>query len=71
MIDTELLEILACPCCKGRLEATDESEQPEGLACSACSLVFPIQGSIHILLKEEGIPLHEWRAGTKKRKSRP
>lgn len=69
MIDTELLAVLACPSCKGKLEISGPQDQPDGLICQACSLVFPTQGSIQILLKEKGIPLLEWQAGARKRKA--
>lgn len=68
MIDAELLAVLACPVCKGKLEATGGEGKPRGLACPACSLVFPIDGGISILLKEEGVPLAEWQAGKRKNK---
>lgn len=68
MIDEKLLAVLACPCCKGKLETTGEDGKTGGLSCRACALVFPIEGGIHILLKEEGIPLIEWQAGKRKNK---
>jgi uncharacterized protein len=49
-ISKELLEILACPKCKGELELkADES----GLICHACRLVYPIREDIPIMLIEE------------------
>ena len=65
-IDAELLQILACPVCRGDLEiARDDKacEQPAGLACPACALVYPIRGDIPIMLREEAIPRPEWLAG--------
>jgi uncharacterized protein len=53
-INKELLEILACPKCKGELELkADES----GLVCSACKVLYPIREEIPILLVEEAVPL--------------
>lgn len=69
MINTELLAVLACPSCKGTLEATGGENKPEGLSCRACALVFPVDGGISILLKEEGVPLAEWQAGKRKNKA--
>lgn len=71
MIDTELLAVLACPCCKGKLEIARPDGGGEGLLCSSCSLVFPSEGGIQILLKEEAIPRLEWEAGRRKNKARP
>ena len=49
-MDEELLEILACPKCKGSLMlTTDESE----LRCEACRLSYRIDDGIPVLLIEE------------------
>lgn len=54
IFDTELLEILACPKCKGDLElATDKS----GLICHACRLKYPIEEGMPIMLIDKAIPL--------------
>jgi len=50
MIDKELLEILACPKCKGSLEYLQEKEK---LLCKACKLIYPIRDDIPIMLIEE------------------
>ena len=62
-LNKELLDILACPQCKGDLELT---EKEDGLICQACELVYPIQEDIPIMLIEEAIRLEEWpdRPGT-------
>ncbi len=53
-ISQELLEILACPNCKGAIYlAEDES----GLICRNCKLKYPIKDGIPIMLIEEAIPL--------------
>jgi uncharacterized protein YbaR (Trm112 family) len=44
----ELLEILACPKCKGPLQNSGGS-----LVCQACRLEYPIRNGIPILLAEE------------------
>jgi hypothetical protein len=49
-IAKELLEILACPKCKGELRLVD---QPEGLICDACKLRYPIKEDIPIMLIDE------------------
>lgn len=53
-ISEKLLEILACPKCKGELEyVTDE----EGLICHPCKLKYPVRDDIPIMLIDEAIPL--------------
>lgn len=41
------LNILACPLCKGRLNASPEGS---ALLCSCCNLAFPVKGGIPLLL---------------------
>ncbi len=48
MIDEELLEILACPACKGPVEL-----QEERIVCQQCGLRYPIRDGIPIMLVEE------------------
>ena len=50
MLDKELLEILACPKCKGDLEYKPEKEQ---LICHTCRLIYRIEDDIPIMLIEE------------------
>lgn len=49
-IRKELLEILACPQCKGpvRLDEKDDS-----LRCDACRLAYPIRDEIPVMLIDE------------------
>jgi len=47
-LSKDLLEILACPNCKGPLQAAAES-----LTCRSCRLRFPIREGIPVLLVEE------------------
>jgi uncharacterized protein YbaR (Trm112 family) len=53
-ISKELLEILACPKCKGEihLNASDD-----GLICDRCKLLYEIRDDIPIMLIEEARPL--------------
>lgn len=51
-ISPELIEILACPKCKGPLE-----QQERGFACQDCRLLFPIDDDIPNFLIEEAVPL--------------
>ena len=48
--DKELLDILACPKCKGDLML---SENENGLICEACQLMYEIKDDIPILLIDE------------------
>lgn len=52
-LDKELLEILACPECKGNLTPT---EKEDGLICASCRLVYPVKEDIPILLVDEATP---------------
>jgi uncharacterized protein YbaR (Trm112 family) len=58
-IHEELLQLLACPHCRGDLEPS--GGRPEGLICPACSLLFPIRDGIPVMLPEEAIPLEKLR----------
>ena len=61
-MDTTLLAILACPKCRGELELVGH-ENNSGLSCQACSIVYPIEEDIPVLLIEEAIPRPDWDAG--------
>jgi uncharacterized protein YbaR (Trm112 family) len=49
-IDKDLLEILACPQCKGDLELTQKGD---GLICKSCKLLYEIKDDIPIMLIDE------------------
>jgi uncharacterized protein YbaR (Trm112 family) len=53
-IHPELLEILACPKCKGKVELT---ERQDALVCSACRLSYRIDDDIPIMLIDEATPI--------------
>jgi uncharacterized protein YbaR (Trm112 family) len=53
-VSQELLDILACPKCKGDLKLTPAGD---GLVCAACKLVYPIKDDIPIMLVDEAQPL--------------
>ncbi len=55
-IKKELLDILACPKCKGDLFLT---ESEDGLVCKKCKLVYEIRDDIPIMLIEEAKPLDD------------
>jgi uncharacterized protein YbaR (Trm112 family) len=49
-VSQELLDILACPKCKGDLHLTSAGD---GLVCQACKLIYPIKDDIPIMLVDE------------------
>jgi uncharacterized protein YbaR (Trm112 family) len=53
VIDRELLEILACPKCKGDIVV---AEKEDGLICKSCRLVYPIRDDIPVMLIDEALP---------------
>jgi uncharacterized protein YbaR (Trm112 family) len=53
-ISEQLLEILACPKCKGEVTLTPGKD---GLVCQACRLVYEIRDDIPIMLVNEAKPL--------------
>ncbi len=55
VVDKELLDILACPKCKGKIKL---DEKKDGLVCEKCRLVYPIKDDIPVMLVEEAIPLN-------------
>ncbi|AWL11641.1 UPF0434 protein [Saliniradius amylolyticus] len=50
--DKQLLDILACPLCKGKVELYDNGEQQE-LICLFDRLAFPIKENIPVMLESE------------------
>ncbi len=59
-IDKELLDILACPKCKGDIKLT---EKGDGLICEACKLLYPIKDDIPVMLIDEAIPIEGAQKG--------
>ena len=53
-LSQDLLDILACPKCKGEIKL---NESQDGLVCNACKLVYPIKDDIPIMLIDEAKPL--------------
>ncbi len=48
MIDRELLDVLACPACKGDVQLKDNK-----IICLKCKRKYPIKNGIPIMLVEE------------------
>jgi uncharacterized protein YbaR (Trm112 family) len=55
-IKKELLDILACPKCKGDLRLEDSEK---GLVCDTCRLRYHIRDDIPIMLIDEAEPLED------------
>jgi len=53
-ISKELLDILACPKCKGDIHL---NARGDGLVCEACRLEYEIRDDIPVMLIEEAKPL--------------
>ncbi|MBI3784811.1 MAG: Trm112 family protein [Deltaproteobacteria bacterium] len=53
-ISKELLDILACPKCKGAIQLNDKQD---GLVCDACKLLYPIKDDIPVMLIDEALPV--------------
>lgn len=50
MIDNTLLEILACPVCKGKLDYRRDADE---LVCRADRLAYPVRDGVPVMLVEE------------------
>ncbi len=50
MLDEKLLEILACPACKGDLEYDRENQK---LICHVCKMRYGIEDDIPVMLLDE------------------
>ena len=53
-ISQELLNILACPKCKGEIHLNPAGD---GLICQACRLMYPIKDDIPIMLIDGAVKL--------------
>jgi len=50
MISQELLDILACPKCKGPVTLTEDKD---GLVCDQCRLLYALRDAIPVMLIDE------------------
>ncbi|MBW2195501.1 MAG: Trm112 family protein [Deltaproteobacteria bacterium] len=55
-VSQELLDILACPKCKGDIHL---NESKNGLICDNCKLLYEIKDDIPIMLIDEAKPIEE------------
>lgn len=50
MMDTKLLDLLACPLCKSALQYDQEKNE---LICKADALAFPVRDGIPVMLESQ------------------
>ncbi len=55
-LNQELLDILACPKCKGDIHLSDTGD---GLICDSCKLIYEIRDDIPVMLIDEAKPLDD------------
>lgn len=53
-ISNDLLEILACPKCKGPIQLTTAGD---GFTCQTCKLLYPIKDDIPVFMIDDALPL--------------
>ncbi len=53
-MDPKLLDILACPACKGKLEYSKEAKE---IVCQFDRVAFQIKSGIPVMLMDEARPL--------------
>ena len=54
-ISQELLEVLACPKCRGGLEYNKQ----RGLICRTCALLYKIENDIPVMLLDEAVEIEQ------------
>lgn len=52
MVDTKLLDILACPACRGDVEYLAKEEL---IVCVECAKKYPVKNGIPVMLVEESL----------------
>ena len=65
-ISQDLLEILACPACKAKVEMKPDGS---GLKCVACHRLYPIRDDIPVMLIDEATIEVEVEDGNKAEQS--
>jgi uncharacterized protein len=53
-VSQELLDILVCPKCKGKIYLNDKKD---GLICDYCKLLYEIRDDIPVMLIDEAKPI--------------
>ncbi len=60
MLDIKLLEVIACPVCKGELTY---NEKRDVLVCRRCGVYYEVRDGIPVLLPDAGKPLEGYTSG--------
>lgn len=63
MNQEDLLSLLVCPACRGKLVPMMDGELTEGLCCEACAVVYPVRENIPVMLPEKAVPRKAWDKG--------
>lgn len=53
-LSQQLLDILACPQCKGAVVADEQHRQ---IICKACKIAYPVRDDIPVMLIDEAVRL--------------
>lgn len=56
-LQPELLALLVCPACRNLLRLLQDET---GLSCETCTVIYPVDDGIPVLLVEEAIAASEW-----------
>ncbi|MUM77335.1 Trm112 family protein [Pseudodesulfovibrio sp. F-1] len=56
-LDKELIDILACPRCRGAVALLPAGD---GLSCPACAVIYPIREGIPVMLLDQAVPEAQW-----------
>jgi uncharacterized protein YbaR (Trm112 family) len=52
MLSPDLMNILACPACKGGVRPNDDGQR---LICRSCGLAYPVRDGIPVMLVDEAV----------------
>lgn len=74
MNQDDLMSLLVCPICRGKLvplaprAPLTDGELTEGLCCDPCALVYPVRENIPVLLPDKAVPKSAWDEDTREDK---
>lgn len=60
-ISKDLLDILACPQCKGGVQYVESAQE---ICCEQCRLAYPVRDDIPVMLVDEARPMNGGAFGT-------
>ncbi len=55
-VPKELMDVLVCPKCQGKVELNEERG---GIVCKKCKLVYPVTEDIPVMLIDSAKPIEE------------